>query len=135
MRPLIATLLFALLFCSCEKNDAALSGDPAINVTGNWKLTSSLTLPDTTWYNAVADSCTYSFAPDGTFEYTKGSFFSNGTYKVLPDGEKVKLIIIGPDKVYQFLEAERVNDSTIRIDDWLKGVASGYSSRKFVRQE
>lgn len=135
MRPLIACLLLVLILCSCEKTDTEVPAVPAFDVTGDWRLASSMTLPDSAWYGiAPKDSSFYSFMPDGQFTYKSPTFSASGRYKVIPDGDKLQLMIQGPDSLCQYLEVEQTNDSTIKVDDWLRRIVKGYTSRKYIRK-
>ncbi|MVT06633.1 hypothetical protein [Chitinophaga tropicalis] len=134
MRSLLTltSWLLLMLFCSCEKND--VEATPSIDVTGAWQLSESLTMPDSVWKPvAAADSAYYVFSSNGRFVFDAKTYHLTGTYKVIADGEKVKVIITGQDSIPQYLEVERVNDTSIKIDDWLKGVSKGQMSRKFVQ--
>jgi hypothetical protein len=51
---------------------------------------------------------------------------------VIASGDKVKLIVTGRDSISQYLQVEKLNDSSIRIDDWLIGVNKDQISRKFI---
>lgn len=131
MRSIFTWLLLLMLFCSCEKNDTEAT--PSIDVTGSWELAASRKLPDTTWQTvAIGDSVTYSFDGNGLVTYSTKGWHTKGTYKVIADGSKVKLII-STDSLSQYLEVERTSDSTIRVDDWLKAVNKGYTSKQFVK--
>ncbi|UPK69854.1 hypothetical protein [Chitinophaga filiformis] len=131
MRSLITSLLLLMLFCSCEKND--VEPTPAIDVTGSWQLSQQLSLPDTVWQNiAPGDSAFYIFGANGQFVFDAKRYHFTGTYKVIPSGDKVKLIISGKDSISQYLQVEKLNDSSIRIDDWLIGVTKEQISRKFI---
>ncbi|MBP1653033.1 MAG: hypothetical protein H6Q26_3190 [Bacteroidetes bacterium] len=131
MRSIFTWLLLLTFFCSCEKNDTEAT--PSIDVTGSWELAASMKQPDTTWQAvAAADSATYSFDANGQVSYSTKSWRTTGTYKVIADGSKVKLII-STDSLSQYLEVEKTSDSTIRVDDWLKAVNKGYTSKRFVR--
>lgn len=131
MRSLLTSLLLLMLCCGCEKNDVEPA--PAVDVTGSWQLSQQLSLPDTTWKGiAPSDSAFYVFGSNGQFVFdTKGYHFT-GTYKVIPSGDKVKLVVTGKDSVSQYLQVEKLNDSSIRIDDWLVGVNKEQISRKFI---
>lgn len=133
MRSLSATLLLALFFCSCEKNDTALT--PAMDVTGTWQLAETMPSPDTVWQSvSLKDSTYYIFGSNGQFVFDAKEVHLTGTYKVVPgDANGVKLIVTGTDSLSQYLQIEKTGDSTIRIDDWLKGITKGYISRKFKR--
>ena len=124
-------LLLMLLFCSCEKSDTEAT--PSIDLTGSWELASSMKLPDTTWQDvAPADVVSYTFDGNGSFIYSTKSWHTTGNYKVIADGNKVKLII-STDSLSQYLQVEKTSDSTIRVDDWLKAVTKGYTVKQFVR--
>lgn len=131
MRSIFTWLLLLMLFCSCEKNDTEAT--PSVDVTGSWELAASMKLPDTTWQAvAAADSATYSFDGNGEVVYSTKAWRTKGSYKVIADGSKVKLII-STDSLSQYLEVEKTSDSTIRVDDWLKAVNKGYTSKRFVK--
>jgi hypothetical protein len=120
-----------MLFCSCEKND--VEATPSIDVTGSWQLSQQLSLPDTTWRGiGAADSAYYLFGPNGQFVFDAKTYHLTGTYKVIAAGHKVKLIVTGKDSLSQYLQVEKLNDSSIRVDDWLIGVNKEQISRKFV---
>lgn len=135
MRSLCTTLLLALFFCSCEKNDTEAIPTPAIDVTGTWQLAATMPSPDTTWhYVSPKDSAYYVFGGNGEFIFDAKAVHQRGTYKVLAgDANSVKLIITDRDSLSQYLQVEKTSDSTIRMDDWLKGISKGYTSRKFKR--
>jgi hypothetical protein len=131
MRSIFTWLLLLMFFCSCGKNDTEAT--PSIDVTGTWSLASNMKLPDTTWQKiAVADSATYSFDGNGQFTYSSRIWQTAGTYKVIADGNKVKLII-STDSLSQYLQIEKTSDSSIRVDDWMKAVNKGYSSKQFIK--
>ncbi|MBW8685600.1 hypothetical protein [Chitinophaga rhizophila] len=131
MRSLITSLLLLMLFCSCEKND--IEASPSVDITGSWQLSEQLMQPDTAWQRiASKDSAYYLFGSNGQFVFDAKTYHLSGTYKVIAAGNKVNLIITGQDSVAQYLQVERLNDTTIRIDDWLKGVNKEQVSRKFV---
>jgi len=131
MRSLLTSLLLLMLFCSCEKND--VEPTPAIDVTGAWQLSQQLSMPDTVWQNiATGDSAYYVFGANGQFVFDAKSYHLTGTYTVIPSGDKVKLIVTGKDSVSQYLQVEKLNDTSIRIDDWLIGVNRQQTSRKFI---
>lgn len=124
--------LLLMFFCSCEKNDE--EAIPSIDVTGAWQLSESLTLPDSTWQPvAASDSAYYVFSSNGRFVFDAKAYHLTGTYKVIADGERVKLIITGQDSLPQYLQVERLNDSSIKINDWLSGLPKGQVSMKFVQ--
>jgi hypothetical protein len=133
MRSLSTALLLALFFCSCEKND--IEAPPAIDVTGTWQLSAKMPYPDTTWTALDAkDSASYVFSNNGRFAFNTQSYHSTGTYKVLPDGNGVKLIISGSDSLNQYLQVQLAGDSAIKVDDWIKGLTQkGYASRLFKK--
>lgn len=125
MRPLFPVALLLLMFCSCEKNDTA-APPPAIDVTGTWQLTA--TMPDKSWeYVSDKDSALYIFDINGEFKFDAKSTHQRGVYKVLPNGTGIKLIITENDSLSQYFQIEKASDSTIRIDDWLKGISKGSS--------
>jgi hypothetical protein len=133
MRSLLSTtLLLALLFCSCEKNDT--EPVPSIDVKGTWQLAATMPSPDTTWHSILAqDSAYYVFGND-QFVFDAKTVHLTGTYKVLAgDANSIKIIITGKDSLSQYLQIEKTSDSTIRVDDWLKGITKGYTSRKFKK--
>jgi hypothetical protein len=131
MRSIFTWLLLLMLFCSCEKNDTEAT--PSVDVTGSWELAASMKLPDTTWQAVTAgDSVTYSFDGNGQVSYFANGWHTKGSYKVIADGSKVKLII-STDSLSQYLEVEKTSDSTIRVDDWLKAVNKGYTSKQFIK--
>jgi hypothetical protein len=120
-----------MLFCSCEKND--IEATPSIDVTGSWQLSQQLSQPDTAWQEIGAkDSAYYVFGANGQFVFDAKTYHLSGTYKVIAAGKKVNLIITGKDSVAQYLQVERLNDTSIRIDDWLIGVTKEQVSRKFI---
>src|SRR3954466_11350514 len=133
MRSLSATLLLALFFCSCEKND--IEATPSIDVTGTWQLAATMPAPDTSWHPVMSgDSSYYIFGGNGQFVFDGKAAHFTGTYKVLAgDANSVKLIITGNDSLSQYLQVEKAGDSLIRVDDWLKGITKGYASRKFKK--
>lgn len=131
MRSIFTWLLLLMLFCSCEKNDTEAT--PSVDVTGSWELAASMKQPDTTWQPVAAgDSVTYSFDGNGVVSYATKGWHTKGSYKVIADGSKVK-VIISTDSLSQYLEVERTSDSTIQVDDWLKAVNKGYTSKRFVK--
>jgi hypothetical protein len=120
-----------MLFCSCEKNDVEPA--PAVDVTGSWQLSQQLSLPDTLWHSiAPADSAYYVFGANGQFVFDAKSYHLSGTYKVIASGDKVKIIVTGQDSTSQYLQVEKLSDTSIRIDDWLIGVNKEQISRKFI---
>ena len=133
MRSLSAALLLALFLCSCEKNDTEVT--PSIDVTGTWQLAATMPAPDTAWYSVAAkDSAYYVFGGNGQFVFDAKDVHLTGTYKVLAgDANAVKLIITGTDSLSQYLQIQKAGDSTIRMDDWLRGITKGYVSRKFKK--
>lgn len=131
MRSLLTSLLLLMLICSCEKND--VEPTPAVDVTGSWQLSQQLSLPDTAWHGITsADSAYYVFGANGQFVFDAKSYHLSGTYKVIAAGDKVKLIVTGKDSTSQYLQVEKLSDSSIRIDDWLIGVNKEQISRKFI---
>lgn len=132
MRSLCSTLLLALFFCSCEKNDTEAT--PSIDVTGTWQLSAKMPYPDTTWSAiAATDSTSYIFENNGQFSFDAKSHHITGVYKVLADGNGVKLIITG-DSLSQYLQVRKSGDSAIRVDDWLRGISQkGYASKMFIK--
>ncbi|SFD24604.1 hypothetical protein SAMN05518672_1011243 [Chitinophaga sp. CF118] len=134
MRSLFTTLLLLLFFCSCEKNDTEAT--PSIDVTGTWQLAATMPSTDTFWQAISAtDSVYYIFGNNGQFAFNASSYHQTGTYKVLADGVGVKLIVTGTDSLSQYLQVEKESDSTIRVDDWLKGITKGYASKLFKKIE
>lgn len=133
MRSLSTALLLVLLFCSCEKNDTALT--PAIDVTGTWQLAATMPAPDTVWQSvSPKDSAYYVFGSNGQFVFEAKTIHLTGTYKVVPgDANGIKLIVTGTDSLSQYLQVLKAGDSTITVDDWLKGISKGYISRKFKK--
>lgn len=133
MRSLSTALLLSLFFCSCEKNDIAVT--PAIDVTGTWQLAATMPAHDTIWQSvSPKDSAYYIFGSNGQFVFDAKSVHLTGIYKVVPgDANGVKLIVTGVDSLSQYLQVEKAGDSTIRVDDWLKGITKGYISRKFKK--
>ncbi|GAA3953802.1 hypothetical protein GO495_30360 [Chitinophaga oryziterrae] len=133
MRSLSTTLLLLFLLCSCEKNDTEAT--PSIDVTGTWQLSAKMPFPDTTW-SAIAstDSASYVFGNNGQFSFDAKAHHVTGVYKVLADGNGVKLIITGTDSLSQYLQVQKSGDSAIRVDDWLKGISQkGYASKMFKK--
>jgi hypothetical protein len=132
MRSLLTSLLLLLLFfCSCEKSD--VEATPSIDVMGSWQLTQTLSLSDTVWQNiAPADSAYYVFGHNGQFVFDAKDYHLTGNYKVIASGSKVKLIVTGQDSISQYLDVEKMSDSSIRIDDWLQGINKEQISRKFT---
>lgn len=131
MRSLLTSLLLLMLLCSCEKND--IEATPSIDVTGSWQLSQQYSLPDTSWRGiSPKDSALYVFGRNGQFVFDAKTYHLTGTYKVVPAGHKVNLIITGQDSVAQYLQVERLTDTSIRINDWLIGVNKEQVSRKFI---
>ncbi|ACU57671.1 hypothetical protein [Chitinophaga pinensis] len=131
MRSLLTSLLLLMLFCSCEKND--IEATPSIDVTGSWQLSQQLSMPDTAWQTiGPKDSAYYIFGRNGQFVFDAKSYHLSGTYKVIPAGKRVNLIITGQDSVTQYLQVERLTDTSIRVDDWLIGVTKEQISRQFI---
>jgi len=131
MRSLLASMLLLMLFCSCEKND--IEASPSVDITGSWLLSQQLSLPDTTWQNIKStDSAYYVFGPNGQFVFDAKQYHLSGTYKVIAAGTKVNLIITGQDSIPIYLRVERLNDTSIRIDDWLIDINKEQISRKFI---
>jgi hypothetical protein len=133
MRSLCTTLLLLFLLCSCEKNDSEAT--PSIDVTGTWQLSAKMPYPDTLWRSiSSTDSAYYIFSNNGQFAFNAKSVLVTGVYKVLADGNGVKLILTGRDSLSQYLEVKRSGDSAIRVDDWLKGLSQkGYASKMFIK--
>jgi hypothetical protein len=133
MRSLFATLLLLFCLCSCEKNDTEAT--PSIDVTGTWQLSAKMPYPDTAWRTiAATDSAYYIFNSNGQFAFMAKSLQVTGVYKVLADGNGIKLILTGRDSLSQYLEVKRSGDSAIRVDDWLKGLSQkGYASKMFIK--
>jgi hypothetical protein len=136
MRPLATTaLLLLMFFCSCEKSDTSAPEEPAIIMTGTWQLAATMPPQDTSWqYVSSRDSAFYSFDTYGHFEYASKTSRQSGTYKVLPSGAGIKLIATESDNsLSQYFQIEQVSDSTIRIDDWLKGITKASPSQLFKK--
>jgi len=133
MRSLSAALLLALFLCSCEKNDTEVP--PSIDVTGTWQLAATMPAPDTNWHAvSTGDSAYYIFGGNGQFVFDAKAAHLTGTYKVLAgDANSIKLIITSNDSLSQYLLVQKTADSTIQVDDWLKGITKGYISRKFKK--
>jgi hypothetical protein len=106
-----------------------------MDVTGTWQLAETMPSRDTVWQSvSPKDSTYYVFGSNGRFVFDAKEVHLTGTYKVVPgDANGVKLIVTGTDSLSQYLQVEKDGDSTIRIDDWLKGITKGYISRKFKR--
>jgi len=135
MRPLATiALLLLVFFCSCEKSDTS-APEPSVTITGTWQLSATMQPSDTSWeYVSSRDSAFYMFDTYGRYHFISKISRQSGTYKVLPSNSGVRLIVTESDNsLSQYFQIEQTSDSTIRIDDWLKGITKASPSQLFKR--